>query len=48
MRRLFTAVIVLLFTLPAVTQTTVTISSTIETPGIDRPGINLGGIASYG
>jgi hypothetical protein len=28
--------------------TTVTISSTVETSGIDRPGINLGGIASYG
>ena len=29
-------------------QTTVTITSTVETSGIDRPGINLGGIASYG
>src|SRR6195256_2978205 len=29
-------------------STTVTISSTVETAGIDRPGINLGGIASYG
>jgi Chitobiase/beta-hexosaminidase C-terminal domain/Legume lectin domain/Bacterial lectin len=29
-------------------QTTVTISNAVETPGIDRPGINLGGIASYG
>ena len=28
--------------------TTVTISNTVETGGIDRPGINLGGIASYG
>jgi hypothetical protein len=29
-------------------QTTVMISKTVETSGIDRPGINLGGIASYG
>jgi len=28
--------------------TTVTISNTVETGGIDRPGINLGGIANYG
>jgi hypothetical protein len=26
----------------------VTISNTVETRGIDRPGINLGGIAPYG
>ena len=30
------------------TTTTVTISNTVETGGIDRPGINLGGLASYG
>jgi hypothetical protein len=29
-------------------STTVTISNTVETPGIDRPGINLGGIGGYG
>lgn len=29
-------------------QTTVTISNTVQTAGIDRPGINLGGIAPYG
>ena len=28
--------------------TTVTISNTVETAGIDRPGINLGGLANYG
>jgi arginine exporter protein ArgO len=32
----------------AAAQTTVTLSSTIETQGIDRPGINLGGLAGYG
>ena len=48
MRRLFTVVSVLLFALPALAQTTVTISDTVEAAGIDRPGINLGGIASYG
>ncbi len=30
------------------TTTTVTISNTVETGGIDRPGINLGGLADYG
>jgi hypothetical protein len=30
------------------TTTTVTISSVVETGGIDRPGINLGGLANYG
>jgi hypothetical protein len=30
------------------TTTTVTISSAVETGGIDRPGINLGGLANYG
>jgi hypothetical protein len=30
------------------TTTTVTISNTVETGGIDRPGINLGGVAYYG
>ena len=29
-------------------QTTVTISNTVETSDIDRPGINLGGVAYYG
>jgi hypothetical protein len=29
-------------------QTTVTIPSTVTTAGIDRPGINLGGLAYYG
>src|ERR1700704_6218903 len=28
--------------------TTVTISNTVETGGIDRPGINLGGLGDYG
>jgi len=28
--------------------TTVNISDTVETAGIDRPGINLGGVANYG
>jgi Immunoglobulin domain/Immunoglobulin I-set domain len=28
--------------------TTMTISNTVETGGIDRPGINLGGLANYG
>ena len=28
--------------------TTVTISNRVETAGIDRPGINLGGLANYG
>jgi hypothetical protein len=28
--------------------TTVTISNTVETGGIDRPGINLGGLGNYG
>jgi N-acetylmuramoyl-L-alanine amidase len=30
------------------TQTTVTISNSVATAGIDRPGINLGGIGGYG
>src|SRR5271155_5885462 len=30
------------------TTTTVTISNTVETGGIDRPGINLGGNGNYG
>ncbi len=30
------------------TTTTLTISNTVETSGIDRPGINLGGIGDYG
>ena len=29
-------------------MTTVTISNTVETGGIDRPGINLGGLGNYG
>jgi hypothetical protein len=48
MKRLFAVVSILLFALPASTQTTVNISGVVETAGIDRPGINLGGIASYG
>ena len=28
--------------------TSVTISNAVETGGIDRPGINLGGLADYG
>src|SRR5450631_1401567 len=28
--------------------TTVTISNKVETGGIDRPGINIGGLANYG
>src|SRR5271155_4590560 len=28
--------------------TTVNISNTVESGGIDRPGINLGGLANYG
>ena len=30
------------------TTTTVTIPNTVQTSGIDRPGINLGGVAYYG
>ena len=30
------------------TTTTVTVSNTVQTSGIDRPGINLGGAAYYG
>src|ERR1700677_1966239 len=30
------------------TTTIVTLSNTVETGGIDRPGINLGGLANYG
>jgi hypothetical protein len=30
------------------TQTAVTISNTVEASGIDRPGINLGGLGDYG
>jgi hypothetical protein len=30
------------------TTTTVTISNAVETGGIDRPGINLGGVGNYG
>ena len=30
------------------TTTTVTVSNTVKTSGIDRPGINLGGVAYYG
>jgi hypothetical protein len=48
MKRLFAVVSILLFALSASTQTTVNISGIVETAGIDRPGINLGGIAGYG
>ncbi len=52
--RISSAFFVLTFLLSAVfvhsqsTPTTVTISSAVEMGGIDRPGINLGGIGDYG
>lgn len=48
MMKKLAVLISLLYPLPVLAQTTVTISNTVQAAGIDRPGINLGGLANYG